>query len=220
MQQQQQQQSYNSKSLNTMGNNNMQQFNGQSMSVQVASMPSTPSTAYGTKAGRSQQQQQAPTQSAQQQQFGGPGAYYTGQGAISSSASSSMTGALYNPSQSYDNTTSVYGNNGTQYNGQHHNVAASGNSAATGNMYGQMTSKQLPPNQTMQNHRQNSNGNSGNNCPNGTMNTYHQHSPIPGNPTPPLTPASNISPYLSPENKVKPELSDSKLRASLPRKSC
>jgi hypothetical protein len=35
------------------------------------------------------------------------------------------------------------------------------------------------------------------------INNY-QHSPIPGNPTPPLTPASNMPPYLSPNADIKP----------------
>lgn len=34
------------------------------------------------------------------------------------------------------------------------------------------------------------------------INSY-QHSPIPGNPTPPLTPASSVPPYLSPNAEVK-----------------
>lgn len=32
----------------------------------------------------------------------------------------------------------------------------------------------------------------------------YQHSPVPGNPTPPLTPASSIPPYISPNPDVKP----------------
>ncbi|XP_035703337.1 zinc finger MIZ domain-containing protein 2 isoform X3 [Folsomia candida] len=36
-----------------------------------------------------------------------------------------------------------------------------------------------------------------------SMHSY-QHSPIPGNPTPPLTPASSIPPYMSPNGDVKP----------------
>lgn len=43
------------------------------------------------------------------------------------------------------------------------------------------------------------------------MNNY-QHSPIPGNPTPPLTPASNMPPYLSPNTDVKPSFADVKPR--------
>ena len=34
----------------------------------------------------------------------------------------------------------------------------------------------------------------------------YQHSPIPGNPTPPLTPASSLPPYISPNQDVKPNL--------------
>ena len=33
-----------------------------------------------------------------------------------------------------------------------------------------------------------------------------QHSPIPGNPTPPLTPAANLPPFASPNSDVKPTL--------------
>lgn len=32
----------------------------------------------------------------------------------------------------------------------------------------------------------------------------YPHSPVPGNPTPPMTPGSNIPPYLSPNQDVKP----------------
>ncbi|XP_065568477.1 zinc finger MIZ domain-containing protein 1-like isoform X2 [Artemia franciscana] len=38
----------------------------------------------------------------------------------------------------------------------------------------------------------------------------YQHSPIPGNPTPPLTPAANMPPYVSPNADVKPNLVDIK----------
>lgn len=41
-------------------------------------------------------------------------------------------------------------------------------------------------------------------------NMNYQHSPIPGNPTPPLTPASSIPPYISPNPDVKPNFSDLK----------
>lgn len=50
------------------------------------------------------------------------------------------------------------------------------------------------------------------------MNNY-QHSPIPGNPTPPLTPASNMPPYLSPSTDVKPSYSDIKPRMPTQSKS-
>jgi hypothetical protein len=33
-----------------------------------------------------------------------------------------------------------------------------------------------------------------------------QHSPIPGNPTPPLTPAANLPPFASPNSDIKPTL--------------
>lgn len=41
-------------------------------------------------------------------------------------------------------------------------------------------------------------------------NMNYQHSPIPGNPTPPLTPASSMPPYISPNPDVKPTFSDLK----------
>ena len=43
----------------------------------------------------------------------------------------------------------------------------------------------------------------------GNMGSY-QHSPIPGNPTPPLTPASSMPPYISPNPDIKPAFSDLK----------
>lgn len=39
----------------------------------------------------------------------------------------------------------------------------------------------------------------------------YQHSPVPGNPTPPLTPACSV-PYVSPNPDVKPKLNDSKFK--------
>lgn len=42
----------------------------------------------------------------------------------------------------------------------------------------------------------------------GRMN--YQHSPVPGNPTPPLTPASSMTPYISPNPDIKPNISHSK----------
>ncbi len=54
------------------------------------------------------------------------------------------------------------------------------------------------------------------------MNNY-QHSPIPGNPTPPLTPASNMPPYLSPNADIKPSFADIKPRLpthSMPKIFC
>lgn len=44
--------------------------------------------------------------------------------------------------------------------------------------------------------------------PAGNMN--YQHSPIPGNPTPPLTPAASISPYISPNSDIKPNFNELK----------
>lgn len=43
-------------------------------------------------------------------------------------------------------------------------------------------------------------------------NLNYQHSPVPGNPTPPLTPASSMTPYISPNPDVKPNIVHSKLR--------
>lgn len=41
-------------------------------------------------------------------------------------------------------------------------------------------------------------------------NMSYQHSPIPGNPTPPLTPAGLMPPYVSPNADVKPNFGDVK----------
>ena len=38
----------------------------------------------------------------------------------------------------------------------------------------------------------------------------YQHSPVPGNPTPPLTPASSMTPYISPNPDIKPNIIHSK----------
>lgn len=38
----------------------------------------------------------------------------------------------------------------------------------------------------------------------------YQHSPVPGNPTPPLTPASSMTPYISPNPDIKPNIIQSK----------
>lgn len=38
----------------------------------------------------------------------------------------------------------------------------------------------------------------------------YQHSPVPGNPTPPLTPASSMTPYVSPNPDIKPQPMHSK----------
>lgn len=68
--------------------------------------------------------------------------------------------------------------------------------------------------QQQQQHRSMNNNSGGS-----SMNSY-QHSPIPGNPTPPLTPASNIPPYLSPNAaEIKTSTTDIKSRASSQRKS-
>lgn len=40
----------------------------------------------------------------------------------------------------------------------------------------------------------------------------YQHSPVPGNPTPPLTPASSMTPYISPNPDIKPQPMHSKLK--------
>lgn len=44
----------------------------------------------------------------------------------------------------------------------------------------------------------------------GPGNMSYQHSPIPGNPTPPLTPATSIPPYISPNPDIKPNFGDIK----------
>ncbi|GAB0088550.1 zinc finger MIZ domain-containing protein 2 [Sergentomyia squamirostris] len=45
----------------------------------------------------------------------------------------------------------------------------------------------------------------------------YQHSPVPGNPTPPLTPASLMTPYISPNPDVKPVLShNDEMRLTFP----
>lgn len=41
-------------------------------------------------------------------------------------------------------------------------------------------------------------------------NMSYQHSPVPGNPTPPLTPASSMPPYISPNPDVKPHFNELK----------
>lgn len=41
-------------------------------------------------------------------------------------------------------------------------------------------------------------------------NLNYQHSPVPGNPTPPLTPASSMTPYISPNPDIKPNIVHSK----------
>lgn len=41
-------------------------------------------------------------------------------------------------------------------------------------------------------------------------NMNYQHSPIPGNPTPPLTPATSMPPYISPNPDVKPNFNELK----------
>ncbi|XP_070495304.1 zinc finger MIZ domain-containing protein 2 isoform X1 [Chironomus tepperi] len=48
-------------------------------------------------------------------------------------------------------------------------------------------------------------------------NLNYQHSPVPGNPTPPLTPASSMTPYISPNPDVKPNIVHSEeLRLTFP----
>lgn len=48
-------------------------------------------------------------------------------------------------------------------------------------------------------------------------NLNYQPSPIPGNPTPPLTPASGIPPYMSPNPDLKPTFPD--MKPTLPAQS-
>lgn len=45
---------------------------------------------------------------------------------------------------------------------------------------------------------------------NGAGNMTYQHSPIPGNPTPPLTPATSMPPYISPNPDIKPNFNEIK----------
>lgn len=122
----------------------------------------------------------------QQQQYGGP--YYANQSHMSSPSNHSVSGPVSNQMNSSSSPMQGYdyGTNVSQY--QHHS-----------NTY-----------QTTQQHR--AMNNAGNNTNN--INSY-QHSPIPGNPTPPLTPASNIPPYLSPNaNEIKSSVNEIKPRAS------
>lgn len=42
------------------------------------------------------------------------------------------------------------------------------------------------------------------------MRGSYQHSPIPGNPTPPLTPATSMPPYISPNADIKPNFNELK----------
>lgn len=44
----------------------------------------------------------------------------------------------------------------------------------------------------------------------GAGNLNYQHSPIPGNPTPPLTPATSMPPYISPNPDIKPNFNEMK----------
>ncbi|RVE51907.1 hypothetical protein evm_003373 [Chilo suppressalis] len=46
-------------------------------------------------------------------------------------------------------------------------------------------------------------------------NMSYQHSPVPGNPTPPLTPASSMPPYISPNADVKPHFNELKPQMGL-----
>lgn len=45
----------------------------------------------------------------------------------------------------------------------------------------------------------------GGNFPQQDVRLGYQHSPVPGNPTPPLTPAASMTPYISPNPDVKPQ---------------
>lgn len=47
-------------------------------------------------------------------------------------------------------------------------------------------------------------------------NLNYQHSPIPGNPTPPLTPATSMPPYISPNSDIKPNFNDIKSSGNIP----
>lgn len=46
-------------------------------------------------------------------------------------------------------------------------------------------------------------------------NVNYQHSPIPGNPTPPLTPATSMPPYISPNPDIKPNFNEIKSPVSI-----
>lgn len=44
----------------------------------------------------------------------------------------------------------------------------------------------------------------------------YQHSPVPGNPTPPLTPATSMTPYVSPNpDNIKPHPMHSKCQTNI-----
>lgn len=103
--------------------------------------------------------------------------------------------------------TPPYTNQGQYFNGGSMNQFPSNNSgqynmssnASGTNQYGTSSSAQFQQDVSMRN------------------NMSYQHSPIPGNPTPPLTPASSMPPYISPNPDVKPNFSE--LKPPLPLQS-
>lgn len=87
-------------------------------------------------------------------------------------------------------TTPPYSNQGQYFNGS---VPTQFNSHSGGNaQYGGQYSGQFAQEVAMR------------------SNMSYQHSPVPGNPTPPLTPASSIPPYISPNADVKPHFNELK----------
>lgn len=170
---------------------------------------------------RTQQQQQQhphqhqPQSQAQQQPYNSSG-YYLNQSHMSGHSSQVQM-------QSHVNHSSAMGNQmngnlqptGSQFEGGYGGGNAAGpfSNGHHGGAY-QTAAPQGP-------HRGPAMGASGAN----SVNSY-QHSPIPGNPTPPLTPASSVPPYLSPNGvadviraDVKPNLSDLKSRTMMQRMS-
>ena len=97
---------------------------------------------------------------------------------------------------------------------QHHHQQQQQHQQQYGGSYGQ----QAPPSQQPPSQHRAMMGNGGSASSN--INSY-QHSPIPGNPTPPLTPASSVPPYLSPNADVKSSpLNDIKPIRSLTQRKC
>lgn len=112
-------------------------------------------------------------------------------------------------SQSLSNTNPLSGNTAIS---NHHQYDVN-----YGSQYGGPTSGHHSANTYTQQQHWSNGATAANGGNNGNINSY-QHSPIPGNPTPPLTPASNIPPYLSPngaDNKPT-NVVDVKLRPTIP----
>ena len=79
-------------------------------------------------------------------------------------------------------------------------AAASG--MGPGSMMGGGGSGNYGPQQQQQQQQQ---GGGSGNFPAQDVRLGYQHSPVPGNPTPPLTPAASMTPYISPNPDVKPQ---------------